>query len=69
MFCDLSNNIITPRFVQFLQLSKIGHSKLMFTMNFSCANIGTRNIARFACIFMGNLGENKLLEELEYVSY
>ncbi|TLX46663.1 hypothetical protein C1E24_12415 [Pseudoalteromonas phenolica] len=33
----------------------------MFTMNFSCVNIGTRNIARFVGIYSGILGENKLL--------
>jgi hypothetical protein len=60
----LSNNIITPRFVQFSQLSKIGHLKLMFTIDFSCVNIGTRNIARFVGIYSGNLGENKLLGNL-----
>ena len=57
----MTHNIITARFVQFSQLSKIGHSKLMFTISFSCVNIGTRNIARFVGIYSGNLGENKLL--------
>ena len=57
----LSDNIITARFVQFSQLNKIGHFKLMFTKDFSCVNIGTRNIDRFVGIYPGNLGENKLL--------
>ena len=61
MFGGLSNNIIQLRFVQFSQLDKIGHFKLMFTIDFSCVNIGTRNIARFVGIYSGNLGENKLL--------
>ena len=57
----LSNNIITARLVQFSQMNKIGHYKLMFTINFSCVNIGTRNIARFVGIYSGSLGQNKLL--------
>ena len=57
----MSHNIIQLRFVQFSQLNKIGHFKLMFTIDFSCVNIGTRNIARFVGIYSGNLGENKLL--------
>ena len=39
----------------------------MFTIDFSCVNIGTRNIARFVGIYSGNLGENKLLAVQEYV--
>ncbi|GMM84755.1 hypothetical protein [Pseudoalteromonas sp. MTN2-4] len=56
-----SNNIIAARFIHFSQVNKIGHYKLMFTKNFSCVNIGTRNIARFVGIYTGSLGDNKLL--------
>ena len=46
----------------------------MFTIDISCVNIGTRNIARFVGIYSGNLGENKLLSILRdlldtYISY
>jgi len=44
-----------------IQLRSASHSKCMFTLNFSCVNIGAHILARFACIFMGNLGKNKLL--------
>jgi hypothetical protein len=33
----------------------------MFTLNFSCVNIGTHNIVRFADIYTGIFGGNKLL--------
>ena len=38
----LSNNTMHLHFVQFSQLYKIGYTNALFTMNFSCVNIGAR---------------------------